>query len=400
MPPSTHRLRKFRLNPPQRLAALLLLAFLAQCAWIIAHHTLSGEDYRYAQCGREMWQRPIAGTAGGYGGSYGLPGYYTSCGNIRDGILAYRAAGLPFTLAAHLTPEAAHSTIWELRHELGSLPFLLLTPFALAGLALGACLWWVARRLFGNQGGYLALALYCVSPPILDASTHPNNEILAALGLFALVYTAIGVSHAMQGPAARWRPRILLLTLVFGFTAAAHLFAMLLGLLLAALLMAYLAEGRRAYLPTLLLIWPTGALLLLFAAYGFHPDAFSYLFRSGAALARFSFTDARLFLAAPRHAGLSLVTAAAFALWITNRRSRYFGNTVPLAIALLLFTLQTTGVQSQPWLWAQPFLLLFLSGVFADAFETRQRRLFYTLAAALTTLQAALTLWTLPALAR
>ena len=405
--PTGQHLRRFRLNHPQRVAGLLLSFFLAQCFWGIDHHTLTDTDYRYAECGREMWERPLPFTRAAT--RFGITGYYTSCGNLHDGILAYRAAGLPLAVAARLvtdpatnqaTGPGASASIWELRHEIGSIRFLLLAPFALAGLALGGCLWWVTRRLFGDRGGYFALTLYAVSPPVLDASTHPNNEILAALGLFALVYTAIGVSHAMQGPIKKWRPRILLLTLIFGFTAAAHLSAMLVGLALAAILMAYLAEDRRSYLPILLFIWTLGAGLLLLAAYGFHADAYSYVFRSGAARVWFSLADARLFLATPRNAGLSLAAAAALALWLTNRRSRYFGNTVPLGITVLLFTLVTTGVQSRPWLWAIPFLLVFLAGVFADAFETRQRRLFFALAGILLAAQAALTLTSLSQITR
>jgi hypothetical protein len=378
------------------MAALLLLAFIGQCLWIIDHHALTSDDYRYAECGREMWERPLPFV---HHGSFGITGYYTSCGNLHDSILAYRAAGLPLTLAVHVAG-GADASIWEMRHEIGAIRFLLLAPFTLAGLALGGCLWWVTRRLFGDRGGYLALGLYCVAPPVLDASTHPNNEILAALGLFSLVYTAIGVSHAMQGPVSKWRPRIVLLTVIFGFTAAAHLAAMLVGLALAAVLMAYLAEGRRSYLPTLLLIWTLGAGLLVLAAYGFHLDAYSYVFRSGSARLWFSLGEARLFLASPRNAGISLATAASLALWATNRRSRYFGNTIPLAIAALLFTLLTTGVESRPWVWGVPFLLAAIAGIFADTFETRQRKLFFVVAFALVAGQAALTLASLQALTR
>src|SRR5882762_8100976 len=80
-------LRRFRFNLPQRIAAGLLVLFLAQAFWLTAHQTLTERDYQYARCGREMWERPSP-----------LAGYYTSCGNIHDGVLAYRAAGLPLTL--------------------------------------------------------------------------------------------------------------------------------------------------------------------------------------------------------------------------------------------------------------------------------------------------------------
>src|SRR5277367_2872466 len=87
MPPTRHRLRKFRFDWPQQIAALLLLALLGQCMWVIAHRGLTESDYQYARCGREMWEKPSP-----------LAGYFTSCGNIHDGILGYRLAGLPLTL--------------------------------------------------------------------------------------------------------------------------------------------------------------------------------------------------------------------------------------------------------------------------------------------------------------
>lgn len=79
--------RRFQFNRPQRIAAVMLAMFLLQGLWVTSRQTLSDRDYQYARCGRETWERPSA-----------VPGYYTSCGNIHDGILAYRVAGLPLTL--------------------------------------------------------------------------------------------------------------------------------------------------------------------------------------------------------------------------------------------------------------------------------------------------------------
>ena len=383
------RLRKFRFSRPQQFAAALLVALLAQCVWVIAHHTLNEEDYRYARCGREMWEKPSP-----------LAGYFTTCGNIHDGTLAYRAAGLPLSVQRLLAGADADASSWELRHELTAVRFLLLLPFTVAALALGACLWWVARRLFGNQGGYFALALYCFSPAMVRAGTYPNNEILAAFGLFALVYTAIGVSHAMQGPTSKWRPRIVLLAVIFGFTAAAHIAAFLLGLALTVVFMAYLAEGKRSYIPTLVLLWAASAMVFLFASYAFRPDAFSYVFRSSSAELWISLEPARFFFRSPLNLGITTAAAGALALWFTVRRSRYFGNSAPLAVALLLLVLVTPGVESEPWLWALPFLLLFTAGIFADVFETRYGRLYLWLAAALAVAQAGLSVASLPLLAR
>jgi hypothetical protein len=387
MPPTKHRLRKFRFDRPQQIATLLLLALLIQCLWVIEHKTLSENDYQYARCGREMWEKPSP-----------LAGYFTSCGNIHDGTLAYRAAGLPLTLERILAGQASIASTWEMRHELSHINLLLRLPFVFAALMLGACLWWVTRRLYGNTGGYIALTLYCFSPPVIGAAVYPNNEIWVAFGLFAAVYTTIGVAHAMQGPRKKWRPRIVLLTVVLGFTAAAHVAAFVLALLLTISFMAYLAEGKRAYLPTLLIVWVLGAMFILFASYAFRPDAFSYVFRSDAAKIGFSFERLREFFSALPNAGLTIASAGALGLYLAMRRSRYFGNTAPLIVAVLLVLLVTPGVPSTPTLWAIPFLLAFVGGVFADVLETRYRRWFLWIAGALLLVQGALCVAGLPLL--
>src|ERR1700690_3384122 len=117
-----------------------------------------------------------------------------------------------------------------MRHELSYTLLLLHSGFLFTGILLGGALWWVTRRLYGNTGGFIALAFYCFSPSIIHACTYPNNEILAAFGLFAAIYTAIGIAHAMQGPRSKWRPRIVLLTVALGYTAAAHVAAFLLAI--------------------------------------------------------------------------------------------------------------------------------------------------------------------------
>jgi hypothetical protein len=79
-------------------------------------------------------------------------------------------------------------------------------------------------------------------------------------------------------------------------------------------------------------------------------------------------------------------------------RSRYFGNTAPLFCALVLFLLVTTGVPASPWLWAQPFLLTFIGGVFADAYESPRSRLALAAGGAMVLLQAAFCVLSLPGL--
>src|SRR5271154_6778597 len=379
MPPTRHRLRKFRFDRPQQIAALLLLILLGQCLWVIARKALSDSDYQYARCGREMWEKPSP-----------LAGYFTSCGNIHDGTLAYRAAGLPLTIERILSGESSTNSPWELRHQLSYVLLLMRLPFILCGLCLGAALWWVTRRLFGNQGGVVALALYCFSPEIVRACTYPNAEILAAFGVFAAVYTAIGVAHAMQGPRKKWRPRIVLLTVAFGFTAASHVAAVLLAFLFAIGFMIYLAERRRAYLIPIPFYSALGALLLLFASYAFRPDAFSYVFRSGAARMWLSLGPAKIFFSSLPNAGITLAAGIALLLFFAIKRSRYFGNLTALLVAAPLLVLVTTGGPGEPWLWALPFLLTFIGGVFADALETPQRRIFLVATGGILVMQAAL----------
>jgi hypothetical protein len=396
------RIRRFQFNLPQRIAAGLLGVFLIQGLWLIAHQTLSDRDYQYARCGREMWERPLQ-----------LDGSFTSCGNIPDGVLAYRLAGLPLTL--NLLAERAldhfrspddrvvqvggEVSIWELRHQLRYTLLLLRLPFLAAGCLLGGCLWWVTRRLYGNLGGYTALALYCFSPAVLRACVAPNPEVLAALGLYGGVYTCIGVAHAMQGPRRKWRPRIVLLTAIFAVAAASHIAALLVVALAGLALMLWVAEGRRSLVLPPVLIAVAGALALLFACYGFSPQAFSSLFRSPAGLLGLSLDPARRFFSTLSNAGTILATAAALALYLGARRSRYFGNTAPLLCALVLLLLVTRGAPgATPWLWALTFLFTFVGGVFADAYESRLGRLALGAAAAIVLLQAVLCVLSLPGL--
>jgi hypothetical protein len=273
---------------------------------------------------------------------------------------------------------------------------LLRLPFLLAGCMLGGGLWWVTRRLYGNLGGYTALALYCFSPEVLRACVAPNAEVLAALGVYGGVYTCIGVAHAMQGPVAKWRPRIVLLTAAFGLAAAAHIAALPVVALLGLATMVWVAEGRRSQALPVVLIAVAGAMLVVFACYGFSPDAFSYVFRSTAGLLWVSLDPARRFFSKLGNAGITLAAAASLVLYLGLRKSRYFGNTAPLLCALFLIPLVMTGVPGNPRLWALPFLLTFVGGVFADAYESPRGRMALVAAAAIVLLQAVFCVLNLP----
>jgi hypothetical protein len=187
---------------------------------------------------------------------------------------------------------------------------------------------------------------------------------------------------------------------VMGFTAAAHVSAFVLALLLTVAFMAYLAEGKRAYLPTLLIVWVLGAMFILFASYAFRLDAFSYVFRSEAARIGLSLDPARQLFGSLPSAGITIASIGAVGLYAAMPRSRYFGNTAPFLVAILLLALVTTGVPTEMWLWALPFLLAFVGGVFADVLESPYRRWFLWITGALLFAQAALCVVGLPLLTR
>ena len=396
---------KIEIGRPQRLAVLLLLFFLAECLWVVNKQQISPQDYRFARCGREMWERPSP-----------LAGYFTTCGNLNgDGTFAYRVAGFPLTVERLVllagdtlrNPEnrvyasgSLNGSTWEARHELFSVKYLLHLPFIFFAMWLGAGLWWVSRRLFGNEGGFFALGLYCCSPDIVRYAVTPNNEVLAMWGLYGLVYTAMGVAHAMQGPRRKWRPRILLLTAALGLTAAAHLLAALIGLAAALVLMLYLAEWRRSYVMQILIYSALGAMVILFAFYAFRLPAFSYVFTGGGARFWFSLNGARNFFTSVANGPTVVAAGVATVLYLGVRRCRYFGNTAPLVMSLLLLPVVTTQTVTQPWLWALPFLFTFLGGVFADALETKYRKLFLALTGAVLVTQALVCVTALPGIAR
>lgn len=378
----------------QWVAAVLLLLLLGECCWSIARRPLNSDDYRYAFCGREMWERPTP-----------VAGYFTTCGNLHgDGTLAYRVAGFPLT-AQRLTLLAAdhfrkpenrlytgglRGSEWELRHQVGDVKWLLRLPFCLFAVWLGGGLWWVSKRLFGLEGGAISLALYCFCPAVVRYATTPNNEILALWGLYGLLYTAIGVAHALQGPRRKWKPRIILLTVALGLTAAAHLLAAMIGFLAGAVFLLYLAERRRRYVMQILIPAALGAIFIVFLSFGLQLGAFTYVFAGGSARFWFGLYAATAFFRSQENAGISIAAAVSLLVYLSAQRSRYFGNTAPLVMTLILLPLYTTQVVTAPWLWALPFLFTFVGGVFADVLESRQRRLYLLLSGAVIALQATL----------
>jgi len=251
---------------------------------------------------------------------------------------------------------------------------------AMAGAALGGCLWWVARRLFGDKGGVVALVFYLCSPiSLLAARQLSFHGMVAGIVLFGGVYACIGVAHAMQGPLHKWPPRLMLLTAAFTVAQVADPAAFVALALLGLFWMGWVAEYRRA-----LVLLLGGAALLASLGLGL-------VWRSmlpnlaGAAWAwpQISLGNlANFFFFSTYPLGLLLSMVAAFLL-VVDRRARYFGNTAPLISALLILLLGANGLGAIPIFWAWPFWLLGIAGIFADGLELRRSRILQSVLAVL-----------------
>jgi hypothetical protein len=267
----------------------------------------------------------------------------------------------------------------------------------------------VARRLYGNAGGYIALALYCFSPAVIQSSAlwFAQPETGAAWGAFGAVFTAIAVAHTLYAPREvvlwNWR-RIVLLALSFALAVGSQ-FSLWIVAPLALGFMLYLAPTRRL---AALAIWACAcvlALLLWFASYFFHPGAMAQslrhanflpvLWKSYVMLSAYRRVLLRLAEASP---ALLIAAPVALIIYTAWRRSRYFGNTAPLLVSLLFLLLSVgtphaTGMGFE--LMAIPFLFVFVAGVAADVLESSRRA---SALAGLAGLIAANAMWNLWAL--
>jgi hypothetical protein len=126
-------------------------------------------------------------------------------------------------------------------------------------------------------------------------------------------------------------------------------------------------------------------LALLFAAYFFHPRVFyeglwnasfwGATWRGFAVMGVYRQVLAQIGRACPALPIALPVALVTYAIW---PRTRYFGNTAPLLLALLFVALGMAHphVAGAGFLLdAVPFLLIFVAGVLADLMETRQHLL-------------------------
>jgi len=389
------------IGKPQLVAAAMLLVYLTQCLWLVRIESRDavGPNPIQAQrirLGLLQWQGgAIAGTPGSAASNALLAESSDEPlqqMRTRDGFDQDRSPLYSLTAAApFLLWPAAWGGGQSWWHVLAAMPYLFF------GVMLGASLWYVTRRLYGDAGGYIGLALYCFSPAMIigAAGSHNFAEMGAVWGAFGAIWTAIAVAHTLYAPREvvlwNWR-RILLLGLSIAL-AIGNQFSLAIMVIVALVLMLWVAPVRKG---AVVAIWGSAcfvALLLLLAAYFFHPA----LLWHGLTHARWwEFDPAALAAAVSyRHLAQAVVAGTpalsfgvpaavvAYAVW---RRARYFGNTVPLLIAMMLLILMLGDpiFPGQGYeLAAAVFLFVFVAGVFADLLETRYRALVAAAAAGL-----------------
>jgi hypothetical protein len=375
-------------GPPQFIAAALLLLYLLQCLWLVRIKSTDTEGVIFHGLrvfqGIQQWRGgPIAGTPGSLKYENLPPAQFP---RVRQTIridqafdqdhspLYYLIAGAPFAPYPRLFTSAHPFWRW-----------LAPVPYLFFGVMLGGSLWYVARRLYGNAGGYIALVLYCFSPAMIFNAADISSfaEMGAVWGAFGSVWTAIAVAHTLYAPREvvlwNWR-RILLLGLSFAL-AVGNQFSLAPLVLVALLLMLWVAPVRKR---AVLAIWGAAgafALFLLLASYFFHLHLFWEAMKHAGWLEPESSNLPRIAslqfisLGSPP---LMLALPAALIAYVAWKRTRYFGNTTPLLIAALLTicafeipAFSGYGFQQA----ALVFIFVFVAGVFADLLETRHRRI-------------------------
>jgi len=373
-----------RFGRSQAIAALLLLAFLLQCVWLVnrtlAHHTVLLPEQERMNEGLRQWHgRGIAGIPEPNSAEAS-----SSLVSPRDAYdanrspLWYLVASAPFAVF----PEPIDTT------TVPASGWLARSPYFVFGLLLGASLWYVSRRLFGNAGGYIALALYCFSPAMIittSAGSFVEPEMGSVWASFGAVFTAIAVAHTLYAPreVVLWnRRRIALLALSLALAVGSQ-FSLIILLPLTLIFMWWVAPARRG---AAFAIWGVAvvlATLQLWAAYGFHSLAMwqglrnANLFAfSGQAFVNSGVYRQVVAVIAKSSPALMIALPASLAIYIGWGRSRYFGNTAPLLVAVLFLVLGMANPHFPGagfYLVAVVFLFVFVAGIAVDLLETRHR---------------------------
>lgn len=343
-----------RIRLPQIFAAMLLCFFLTQCLWFISRVSLTENEGIILQAGAAQ-----------------LHGQWMAASEQHSPMTNLLAA-LPVVRQNTTNAYLMSQERWFIR-----------APFLAMGVLLGGSLWYVARRLYGNAGGYIALLLYIFSPFIIIRSSLLQPDIGAAWGAFGLVFTGIAVAHTLYAPREvvlwNWK-RIVLLGISIGIGVGA-MYSIVWLLLLTLVFMLWLAPVRRGAAVVILMAAMLVGFIIL--SLGFVPHSLqafpalrhamwgefdvSQLVNFGAyrLIGHFFWDNSAPVLL------LLLVSLVTYAVW---PRTRYFGTTAPLqaAVFCVLLSLVMPLAGGRVFLFvALPFVYVFVAGVFTDLMETR-----------------------------
>jgi len=260
-------------------------------------------------------------------------------------------------------------------------------PFLACGLFLGASLWYVARRLCGNAGGFVALTFYCFSPSLLQATAawHTEPEIVATWGAFGTIFTSIAVAHTLYAPREvvlwNWR-RIVLLGVSLAIAIGSQ-FSLVVLIPMALAFLLYVAPVRRRAATVIWIAAIVVGFVLFVAVYFFRLHAlgesmryalfWGETWRGFTVLGVYKQVAVQIGRACP---ALALALPVALATYMAWPRTRYFGNTAPLLVSVLFILLGMANPHLAGagfLLAAIPFLFIFVSGVLADLMETSYR---------------------------
>ena len=377
-----------RFGRPQFLAAAILIAFLAQALWLV-HAELSGaqsmesEEAFLLGEGLKQWRGHGAAAAPEIepidNPFLRLSQSSEDGFDIEHSPLLYLVSSAPLLAWPHdLNADSAPYWRW--------LPRI---PFLACGLFLGASLWYVARRLCGNTGGFIALTFYGFSPSFIQsaAAWHIEPRIVAAWGAFGAIFTAIAVAHTLYAPREvvlwNWR-RIALLGVSLAIAIGSQ-FSMVILIPMVLALLLYVAPVRRR---AGTVIWVTACVtgfLLFLGTYFFqfhvfresmrHAAFWGFHWRAFGTLGVYKQVAIQIGRACPALALALPVTLATYFLW---PRTRYFGNTAPLLVGVLFVVLAIANphASGEGFLLASvPFLFIFVAGILADLIETSYRPL-------------------------
>ena len=348
-------LTRERFGSAQFIAGIILLAFLGQCVWFSSRVPLSDREVAFVLQGQREW---------------------------RLGEISFHDQVSPMTgLLASLPLLGSHpgsgDTLPPSWHWLARLPFMLI------GMLFGASIWYVARRLYGNIAGYIALILYAFSPWFIIHSAMVQPEVVAGWAAFGIVFTAIGVSHTLYAPREvilwNWR-RILLLGTAIGVGGAAQP-AVVVVVPIALGFMWYLVPERGSAATVILLGACVVGAIVDWAAYAFHFSALwyglahSHVFQFSPASYTAPITWSWIVTFFVRQqataTALLLLSLVTFAAW---KRVRFFGTAAPLIVCgvLLLIGIGMPTQGSLPfYLILLPFAFVFIAGVVTDLLESR-----------------------------